>query len=91
MKIKTANPRVQDRLNAVNSLLRNGLGECKMLICHKNVELINDFEQMSFNDKGEVDKSNQDLSHASDSIGYYVEYEHGLNKTEIRNLRMNVG
>ena len=91
MKIKTANPRVQDRINAFNSLLRNGNGDVKMAICERNHHLINDLEQMSYNDKGEVDKSNQDLSHAVDSVGYYIEYEHGLHKTEVRNIRMRVG
>ena len=46
---------------------------------------------MSYNDKGEVDKSNQDLSHAVDSVGYYIEYEHSLHKTEVKNIRMRVG
>lgn len=91
MKIKTANPRVQDRINAFNSMLRNGNGDVNIAICEKNHHLINDLEQMSYNDKGEVDKSNQDLSHASDSVGYFIEYEHGLNKTEVKNIRMRVG
>ena len=91
MKIKTANPRVQDRNNAFNSLLRNGNGDVNIAICSRNQELITDLEQMSYNDKGEVDKSNQDLTHSVDSVGYYIEYEHGLHKTEVRNIRMRVG
>ena len=91
LKIKTANPRVHDRINAVNSMLRNGRGDVNIAICARNVELINDLEQMSYNDKGEVDKSNQDLTHASDSLGYYIEYEHSLHKTEVKNIRMRVG
>jgi len=91
MKIKTANPRVQDRINAFNSLLRNGNGDVNIAICSRNQELIADLEQMSYTDKGEPDKSNQDLSHAVDSVGYYIEYEHGLHKTEVRNIRMRVG
>ena len=86
-KIKTANPRVQDRINVFNSMLRNGQGSVSMAICSRNVELINDLEQMSYNDKGEVDKSNQDLSHASDSVGYYLEHEHRLIKQ--KELRAN--
>ena len=81
LRIKRANPRVQDRINVFNSMLRNGNGSVNMAICERNHNLINDLEQMSYNDKGEVDKSNQDLSHASDSVGYYLEYEHRLFKT----------
>ncbi len=80
LKIKTSNPRVMDRINVVNSMLRNGNGESRMQLCARNHRLIDDFEQMSFNDKGEVDKSNQGLSHASDSVGYYLEHEHRLVK-----------
>jgi hypothetical protein len=80
LKIKTSNPRVMDRINVVNSMLRNGNGESRMQLCARNHRLIDDFEQMSFNDKGEVDKSNQGLSHCSDSIGYYLEHEHRLIK-----------
>jgi len=91
MKIKTANPRVADRINAFNSMLLNGNGDVSISICERNAELIQDLEQMSYNDKGEVDKSNQDLSHAVDSVGYYIEYEHSLHKTEVKNIRMRVG
>jgi len=80
LKIKTANPRVQDRINTFNSLLRNGNGDVNIAICSRNQELITDLEQMSYNDKGEVDKSNQDLTHSVDSVGYYIEHEHRLIK-----------
>ena len=91
LKIKTANPRVQDRVNAFNAMLLNGAGNVSMYICERNNQLINDLEQMSYNDRGEIDKSNQDLTHSSDSVGYYIEYEHGLNRTEVRNIQMRVG
>ena len=84
-RIKTANPRVQDRVNIVNSLLKNGKGETKLFICEKNKELIEDFERMAYDDKGIIDKSDLDLSHASDSVGYYLESEFKINKqNEIR-------
>tara|TARA_R110000824_G_scaffold98307_1_gene234581 strand:+ start:2220 stop:3491 length:1272 start_codon:yes stop_codon:yes gene_type:complete len=78
--IKTANPRVADRVNIVNSLLMNGDGDAKLAICKRNSQLITDFEKMSYNDKGEVDKTDSELTHNADSIGYYVEYTHSLTK-----------
>jgi hypothetical protein len=72
-------------------MLRNGAGSVNIAICSRNQELITDLEQMSYNDKGEVDKSNQDLTHSVDSVGYFIEYEYGLHKTEVRNIRMRVG
>jgi len=78
--IKTANPKVQDRVNVFNSMLRNAKGDVKIQICSRNAELITDLEQMSYNDRGEIDKSNPDLSHATDSVGYYLENQHRLIK-----------
>lgn len=85
LKIKTANPRVTDRVNVFNSTLKNGKGKIGLKVCEKNKELITDLEQMAYDDKGIIDKSNQELSHASDSVGYYVEFEHRIVKMkEIR-------
>lgn len=78
--IKTANPRVADRINIVNSLLLDGNGNAKLRICKRNSELITDFEKMSYTDKGEVDKTDNELTHNADSVGYYIEYTHSLNK-----------
>lgn len=78
--IKTANPRVADRVNIVNSLLLDGNGNAKLRICKRNSELITDFEKMSYTDKGEVDKTDNELTHNADSVGYYIEYTHSLNK-----------
>lgn len=78
--IKTANPRVADRVNIVNSLLLDGNGSAKLRICKRNSELITDFEKMSYTDKGEVDKTDNELTHNADSVGYYIEYTHSLNK-----------
>lgn len=72
--IKTANPRVQDRVNLVNSRLKNGNGDVRLYICERNKELTQDLEQMSYDDKGRIDKSNLDLSHDTDALGYYIEY-----------------
>jgi hypothetical protein len=87
LKVKTANPRVADRINVFNSMLRNGNGDVNIAICERNQELITDLEQMSYNDKGEIDKSNQDLSHSVDSFGYYIEHEHRLIKPKALTAR----
>ena len=78
--IKTSNPRIQDRVNIVNNLLCDSDGNDKLAICKRNSRLIADLEKMSYNDKGEVDKTDSELTHNADSIGYYIEYTHSLNK-----------
>lgn len=83
--IKKNNPRVADRVNVVNSMLKNGNGKTKLYICKKNTELISDFEFIGYDKNGNIDKNNLELSHSSDSIGYYCEYEHSiLSKKELR-------
>lgn len=78
--IKTVNPRIADRVNIVNALLCDGDGNARIQVCKRNSQLITDFEKMSYNDKGEVDKTDNDLTHNADSVGYYIEYKHSLNK-----------
>lgn len=74
MRIKTVNPRIVDRVNLVNSRLKNGKGDVRLKVCARNTKLITDLEQLSYDNKGMIDKSDQDLSHTSDALGYYVEY-----------------
>ncbi len=75
------NPPVVDRVNAVNSRLCNSKGERHLFInIQKCPELIADLEQVVWDEKKrEIDKkSNSDLTHASDALGYYIEYNYGL-------------
>lgn len=90
-RIKTANPRVTDRVNVVNSMLKNGKNEVKLFICKRNTELINDLERMSYNEKGVIDKTDQELSHASDSAGYYIESEFSIIKQRTIKVRYAYG
>lgn len=78
--IKRANPRVHDRVNRFNNMLKNGNGKVRLFVCERNKELINDLEQLSYDKIGRVDKTNLDLSHDTDSIGYYLEYQHPISE-----------
>lgn len=69
------NPRVVDRLNAMNGLMRGADGVVRMGYSARCVELGKDFDMCSADDvlrKGAVG----DRTHASDAAGYYVEWEH---------------
>ena len=70
-----SNPRVKDRINAVNGQLRNAEGTICLYLSPKQVELKKDFEMVSWNDKGEdIDKAKDARrTHASDAAGYVVE------------------
>ncbi len=74
-RIPTANPPVISRVNQMNNIF-----EKKKLYINATCEyLIQDLEQVSWNDKNkDIDKSNIELTHISDALGYYVFIEHPL-------------
>jgi hypothetical protein len=74
----SANPAVRDRVNCVNSRLRNNQGESRLLIDPRCKELIRDLEQVSWAvdtygaATSDLDKSDRARTHASDALGYYL-------------------
>ncbi len=70
----SANPPVRDRVNVVNSRLRNAQGEKRVLVDNKCKELIQDLEQVSYKaDTSVIDKDRDPKrSHCSDALGYYL-------------------
>lgn len=74
------NPSVVDRINAVNSRLCNSAGKRRLFINVKKCpELVKDLEQVIWKEgKREIDKSNIERTHASDGVGYYIDYEYSL-------------
>ena len=71
-KVPNSNPAVKDRINCFNAKLsKNHISFNKSC-----VKLIQDLEQVVWNEKGtELDKSNIDRTHSSDGAGYYVVLE----------------
>ena len=71
--VKHVNPLVINRVNSMN----NNLSKGNLLIDPKCKGLIRDLEQVT-NKEGtrDIDKSNKELSHLSDALGYYIEYKH---------------
>lgn len=74
---KFSNPSVDSRVNAVNAMLRNGLGQVRMFFHPRCEHLVRDLERVTYavgsssiNKTGEQNKL---LTHLSDALGYYVE------------------
>lgn len=63
-----SNPSVRDRRNTVNAAFNQG----KLFIMNNCKHLIRDLEQVVVDEKGEIDKSNLELTHSSDGYGYKV-------------------
>ncbi len=80
-RLRKANPFVKDRVNAVNAMLENTRGERRFIHHPRCVELRKDFETVEWKDDGLViDKSKRERTHASDAIGYFIEYEFSLTR-----------
>ncbi|MGI9073041.1 MAG: terminase large subunit domain-containing protein [Bryobacteraceae bacterium] len=74
LRVPRSNPPVLSRVQRVNALLTNALGEVRLEVDPRCNELIQDFEQVLFKpDSGVIDKL-RDLrrTHASDALGYLV-------------------
>jgi len=77
-RIQSSNPPVRDRINCVNSRLRNTFEESRLFIDPKCRELIKDLEQVAWATDytgavtTELDKSNPARTHSSDALGYYI-------------------
>ena len=72
---KSVAPNVIDRVNSVNSIMKN------CIIDPRCKGLIRDLEQVVNKDgTREIDKSNKNLTHFSDGFGYYIDFEHPIRK-----------
>lgn len=78
-RIKRANPRVKDRVNSVNSMLRNASGDVRIKHTSKCKMLEKDFHKVTWRN-GDIDKRDGERTHATDAFGYYIESEFGFNK-----------
>ena len=71
VKVKKQAPRVIDRLNSMNNSFKS------MVIDPRCKVLIKDLEQVCLKENTrELDKSNANLTHSSDALGYFVDYEY---------------
>lgn len=74
LRVPLSNPPVLSRVQKVNALLTNALGEVRLEIDPRCGELIKDFEEVMFKaDSGVVDKvKDPRRTHASDALGYVI-------------------
>lgn len=76
MNVPAANPPERVRINAMNTRLKSGDGKIRFMIDPRRApHVVRDFEgvQLLEGGSGEIDKKrNLELSHISDSCGYYI-------------------
>jgi phage terminase large subunit len=73
-RVPKANPPVRDRVSLVNARLRNARDEVRLFVDPKCRELIEDFEQVSYEeDSTQIDKDkDRKRTHLSDALGYLI-------------------
>ena len=77
--VKHINPLVVNRVNAMNKVLQDNL-----IIDPSCQDLINDFERtVNKLNTREIDKSNKELTHLTDALGYSVEWEYPVGKPKL--------
>lgn len=90
--VPSANPPERARVNAVNSRLKSQSGDIRMLVDRSCKRTIKDFEgvQLLKGGSGEIDKNaDHELTHLSDSVGYYVSRVFPIVKPTITVSSMN--
>jgi len=78
-RVPKQNPRERARVNAVNSRLKNTVGQVFLGVDPKHAPMtVKDFEGVRVVEggTGEIDKSDKMLTHLTDAIGYYIAYEY---------------
>ena len=85
--VRSTNPAVRDRVNAVNARLCNQAGSRGLFIHSRCRQLIQDFERVQWktdahgNPMNEIDKSDPMRTHLSDALGYMIAQEFPLRGT----------
>jgi hypothetical protein len=86
IKFRRKHPKVADRVNAVNRVLRTGDGMVRLKIDQSCKHLITSLEQTIYKPNSrEVDKS-AGLEHAADALGYCMDIEFPVRSVELMGI-----
>ena len=90
LNIASAAPAVKDRVQAVNNKLKDGNGRIHLYIHPECKILIRDLERVKWKQgsPGTLDKSDPDLTHASDALGYFIHREYAITRTYPRRTKV---
>jgi hypothetical protein len=92
LNVPRSNPSVRARVGLVNSRLCNAEGDVNLIVSPRCKELIDDFEQVVYEEESTQIDKNKDRrrTHASDALGYLVwqECQVGVNTIGERGQRL---
>lgn len=75
-RYRSTNPRVKDRIMAMNAALEKGLVKFNTVVCKRTVECL---EQQAYDKNGQPDKSSG-VDHQNDATTYPIAYEMAIRK-----------
>ena len=88
--VNGSNPRIKDRVNAVNAMILNSKGERRLKVnTHKCPETTEALEQQIYDKFGTPDKTSG-VDHTSDAFGYFISKQFPINKPAT-NLKITFG
>jgi phage terminase large subunit-like protein len=93
LKLPVKNPNVQDRINAVNTALKDEIGAINLHVAPECPELIQDFEEVLSDHSGGIKKTKNPRdpyykrTHMTDAVGYWVTYEAPAKSTSYYHTR----
>ncbi len=74
IRVPKQNPPPIDRVNAVNIAFKDMAGQVHYKIHSRCKRLIEDYNRVRYDERGEIDKKKVLLGHASDAEGYRISY-----------------
>jgi hypothetical protein len=74
VKYRNSHPAVRDRINAVNSLLKNTNGEVRLWIDPRCRRVIECLEKQTYKESTQIPDKDLGFDHMNDAIGYGVEF-----------------
>jgi hypothetical protein len=81
-KVDASNPFRADRINAVNAALTDARGDIHYYIHPDCQVLLRDYQKMKWDEKGEPDKRDKKMSHASEAEGYRIHYQRRISRPD---------
>ena len=74
VKVRPTHPQVRDRINAVNSKLKNANGMSSLFITKSCKNLIKSLERQIYKEGTHIPDKDSGYDHMADAIGYLIEY-----------------
>jgi len=74
MRVRNAHPLIRDRINAVNTKLKNANGKRTLFIANNCKTMLKSIERQIYKEGTSVPDKDNNYDHMNDALGYLVEY-----------------